>query len=320
MLQALERTLLAMVGLRESGKPPHALGDLHRFGRLVWHPTIEAVESRSPLITFAGRLKPRCASIDVEMVPACLKRGAGRMPDNRTNSSQGDRHGIAWIVTLVCLAGVVILGLVAIVNHEPAREVLTLLLPVIGTWVGTILAFYFGTANFEAASRSALAIATQLTPSERLRSQPVSNKMIQRPAMFAVLGPPENVKLAKTLDDLAQQGKGERVPVLDANDHPLYVVHRSAIDRFIVEKARSTSNADLNTLTLRDMLSDDRIGPALKVSFGTVRQDSTLADAKSVMDALGPACQDVFVTKEGTKTEPVLGWITNNIIDDYAKV
>ena len=36
-----------------------------------------------------------------------------------------------------------------------AKYVLGVLLPVIGAWVGTVLAFYFGQVNFEAASRSA---------------------------------------------------------------------------------------------------------------------------------------------------------------------
>jgi hypothetical protein len=31
-------------------------------------------------------------------------------------------------------------------------------------------------------------------------------------------------------------------------------------------------------------------------------------------------CQDVFVTKAGTRNEPILGWITNAIIEDNAKV
>jgi hypothetical protein len=51
----------------------------------------------------------------------------------------------------------------------------------------------------------------------------------------------------------------------------------------------------------------------------TVKEDATLADAKDAMDH-AQDCQDVFVTKAGTKDEEVLGWITNNIIQDNAKV
>jgi hypothetical protein len=33
-----------------------------------------------------------------------------------------------------------------------------------------------------------------------------------------------------------------------------------------------------------------------------------------------PKCQDVFVTKNGSKDDPVVGWITNTIIQEAGKL
>ncbi|PYJ66774.1 MAG: hypothetical protein DME76_16260, partial [Verrucomicrobia bacterium] len=51
---------------------------------------------------------------------------------------------------------------------DTAKYVLDVLLPVIGAWVGTVLAFYFGQVNFEAASKSAANLVRQLSPREKL--------------------------------------------------------------------------------------------------------------------------------------------------------
>jgi hypothetical protein len=48
-------------------------------------------------------------------------------------------------------------------------------------------------------------------------------------------------------------------------------------------------------------------------------QDATLADAMDVMNKI-PDCQDIFFTTTGAPDEPTLGWITNIIIQENAKV
>ena len=63
-----------------------------------------------------------------------------------------------------------------------SKYVFGVLLPVIGTWIGTVLAFYFGQVNFEAASRSA-AIVRQLSPREKLQAEPVRLFQMQRSPM-----------------------------------------------------------------------------------------------------------------------------------------
>jgi hypothetical protein len=59
-----------------------------------------------------------------------------------------------------------------------------------------------------------------------------------------------------------------------------------------------------------------------------VAQDATLARAKAIMDNLSDkmdkklkaGCYDIFVTQTGDDKGSVIGWITNDIINDNAKV
>jgi hypothetical protein len=112
------------------------------------------------------------------------------------------------------------------------------------------------------------------------------------------------------------------------------VLHRSIIERFITKQALPADDAakakldaaQIANLTLADLMNDKELGPVVLGSFALVKSDATLADAKNAMDnvsaALGSAgnCYDVFVTDNGKADEAVLGWITNDIINENAKV
>lgn len=79
--------------------------------------------------------------------------------------------------------------------------------------------------------------------------------------------------------------------------------------------------SDTENLKLSDLLTctDGKIKNMLERGAGFVPEDASLLDARRVMEAV-EECQDVFVTRQGNKTEPVLGLITNNMILQYAKV
>jgi hypothetical protein len=96
------------------------------------------------------------------------------------------------------------------------------------------------------------------------------------------------------------------------------MVHRSLIDKFIVQEvAKGQKKAE--DLTLQDMLDDDKYKDVLTGSFKTLPETSNLAQAKSLMDQI-KICSDVFATEDGTVTKKVLGWVTNVIVGEQAKV
>ena len=197
-------------------------------------------------------------------------------------------------------------------------QVLTTVLPLIGTWVGTVMAYYFSRENFEAASHSAAELVKQLTPQEKLRSTPARDKMIPRQNMFAKILPADEGKLLNDiLNELDKSKKGNRVPILSDKGCALYVVHRSIVDRYIATQARS--GVSVLTLTLKNLLEDAGIKDFLKYSFALVAENVSLADAKQAMESR-QNCQDIFVTANAREDEDVKGWVTNIIIQENSKV
>ena len=58
---------------------------------------------------------------------------------------------------------------------------------------------------------------------------------------------------------------------------------------------------------------------AIAESFGTVKETSTLAEAKDYIDRIA-LCLDVYVTETGEPNTKVLGWITNVIVTQKSMV
>jgi hypothetical protein len=247
--------------------------------------------------------------------------GSSRMNDIQPQPPQPPGPVRDWIAISITAGSILLLLLLAItaivINKDP-KDVLTILLPVIGTWVGTVLAFYFGKENLDAATRSVATMA-RLTASDKLKQILATDKMITKDRMFFKRTPESSIKLLETLDELEQQKKGDRIPVLDPQDRPVYVVHRSTIDQYLTTQARQPTPPDLKILTLQDLLSDSKLKDKLENSFITLNENATLQDVKAAMDA-APDAQDAFLTRNGKSNEPILGWITNNIIADNSRV
>ena len=76
------------------------------------------------------------------------------------NGTEDPRTKLAFLVTLFSIITVGIISLTILVGSvfgadlEGAQLVLTGILPLLGTWVGTILAYYFSKDNFETAAAS----------------------------------------------------------------------------------------------------------------------------------------------------------------------
>jgi hypothetical protein len=77
------------------------------------------------------------------------------------------RSTLAYVVLSISIVGIVVLaGLTISRDAQEAKNVFNVVLPVFASWVGTILAFYFGRENFESANREVRSIFAQLTPQQ----------------------------------------------------------------------------------------------------------------------------------------------------------
>jgi hypothetical protein len=262
--------------------------------------------------------------------------------DNKSEADSKFRITLANTVTTWALVAILaIAGLIIVVaginairapNPEKTRDffdigkyVLGVLLPVIGAWVGTVLAFYFGKENFEAASRSAANLVRQLSPREKLQAESAGHAMMKigDVTTFKIsAGKTEaDIKIIDLINEGFEKDKSRprnRLPILDAEGRGKYVLHRSTVDAFVAAK-KYPPTATEETLTLKDLLEDPKLKDYIVNSFMALSGDATLADAKDLFDK-NPQCLDLLVTQDGTKNGTVLGWITNVMVLNAATI
>jgi hypothetical protein len=261
--------------------------------------------------------------------------------DEKSEPDSKFRIALAKTVTTWALVAILaIVGLIIIVAginairapkeqigqfFDIAKYVLGVLLPVIGAWVGTVLAFYFGQVNFEAASRSAQNLVRQLSPREKLQAEPAGHAMLKIGDAVTFTIPADkseaNITIRQLIDEGFEKDKSrprQRLPVLDAQGRGKYVLHRSTIDAFVAPK-KHPPDVDESTLTLKDLLEDPKLKDYIVNSFMSLPEDATLADAKDLFDK-NPQCLDILVTKDGTKNGIVVGWITNVMVLNAATI
>jgi hypothetical protein len=208
---------------------------------------------------------------------------------------------------------------------DMAKYVLGVLLPVIGAWVGTVLAFYFGQVNFEAASKSAANLVRQLSPREKLQAEAADRAMMKINDVTSFKIPSDKTEADITIRELIDSGfekdksrPRQRLPILDAEGRGKYVLHRSIIDAFVAPK-KHPPDVDESTLSLKDLLEDPKLKDYIVNSYLPLSPNATLADAKDLLDK-NPQCLDILVTQDGTKNGVVAGWITNVMVLNAATI
>jgi hypothetical protein len=103
------------------------------------------------------------------------------------------------------------------------------------------------------------------------------------------------------------------LPVLNEKAHLVYLIPTGELDRFLAQKAsiRTMAAPQLHGLKLVDLLNES---PALclffQSNFVTVSREASLAEAHKGMQEM-PNCLDAFITEDGTKASPLVGWVTN---------
>ncbi|MDX2001238.1 MAG: hypothetical protein SFW35_02330 [Chitinophagales bacterium] len=221
-------------------------------------------------------------------------------------------------------------------NH--IKDLFGLLLPLLGTWMGTVLAYYFSKENFESANKNTNSLVQKvLSQDEKMQEIKVTDVMLT-PNNFAYhkadgIDGFKNLALLPLIKTM-QTLQTERLPILDKSSSKfVFLVYRSTIERFIIGHnsgeikingvAEGTKKA-IEELTIGDMFNSDyhlfqEIISITDAGKFYLPDTAKLYEAKQMMldNAL---CQDVFITKSGNKEEQVLGWITNEIIVEKAEL
>lgn len=94
-----------------------------------------------------------------------------------------------------------------------------------------------------------------------------------------------------------------RIPVLYHGGAVSCIIHQSLLYKFIVESGTQTA-------TLQDFLGFADMEKQVSESLAFVKITDTIQEAKKAMEET-PTCQDVLVTENADRKEPILGWLTN---------
>jgi hypothetical protein len=223
------------------------------------------------------------------------------------------RKWLAAGIVGASIVGIVLISTIAIAaagndRAETSRLVFSAVLPLLGTWVGTVLAFYFARENFEAATESTIALAGLET------ATPVTRVMIRESDVVAYdLGTGERVEdvpLGAVRDKMRELvPPSRRLPIRDASGAVLYVIHDSTLTAYAESQGQTTTTLDK---TLGDLLSQPGFRELVE-AIGFVSEKATVADARAVMASI-KNCNDVFVTSSGKRNERAIGWLTNTLL------
>ncbi|MGY4101253.1 hypothetical protein ACW2Q0_17110 [Nocardia sp. R16R-3T] len=217
----------------------------------------------------------------------------------------------AWLVGL-SLAAITAISVLVVTMAEPGEKgsasqlVFSSVLPLFGTWVGTVLAFYFARENLEAATQSTLRLSGGYK-----KDDSVSDVMIRRAQMIVRAATSGEQIGAITVESIATiitvTGK-KRVPILDDKGSVKFVIHQSLLDSY----ARTVTPETYAQASLDDLLASPE-NKILAKAIGFVSITATLGEARDQMQRVN-GCNDIFVTSSGDPAEPVLGWLTNNLL------
>ncbi len=222
-----------------------------------------------------------------------------------------DRLQIATYVITGVLLVIFLLDFLAIaVGNANINQMLNTQFPVLATWMGTVLAFYFSRENFESANKNVREMV-ELTTREKLQKHQVADVMIPYDLiMNPIVLDKDNTPDTVTIQDMYTCVPNEITRMfIVTKDHVLtHLLHRSILNRFIAAYAMDDKQGDPKQETLATLEKDYPPIKARAQAF--VAETATLAEAKDAMDRI-QGCQDVIITKTGLPTEPVLGWLSN---------
>lgn len=218
------------------------------------------------------------------------------------------RNRIALWILAASAAAITLLGIVAVVvKPDQAQVIFNTTLPVFSSWVGTVLAFYFGRENFESANSQVRQIINKLSPEERA-SEPIGGIMRKLDVTTHVKLPDPLGEAQVPLKDLRDKLVGDisRLPIVNPDSAPKYMIHGSTIDRYLATGGKETD-------TLATFIAEcGKTGTQFGTDHGFVLASAkdTIQAAKDKLDRQ-TSCQDIFITTDGKPDQPLIGWVSN---------
>ena len=238
------------------------------------------------------------------------------MSNQNNKAPEKSRTWLAVGILGFAALAITVLAIVSIIiQPNETMTIFNIVLPVMASWVGTILAFYFGRENFESANKSVTDIIDKLSPEQRGQS---TVKSIMRPLFDMVyLSIPKgksekDIKLSQVRSLISETIT--RLPIIDWDKKPKYIIHSSIIDNYLSIGGKEDDSLEkfLEEYKKKKMF----FGADANRGFIIVSEDTSLGSAKQSLQNR-PSCQDIYITKGGTTKEKLTGWISNIRMERY---
>ncbi|MDQ7249693.1 hypothetical protein [Dongia sedimenti] len=242
-----------------------------------------------------------------------------------------------WVVigsflTIFALVGA-ILGIARLPDNKDAADAadktFNVILPVLASWVGTVLAFYFSSQSQEATSSSLNQAISQAGTKPPGSTTTVSEKMIATGSIKELINLGVTPVKEISLESLKQRFDGTLVDGKPKSDGQAtastpsrlifvdkdifrYVLHASTLNKYYVDKkiVPGVPPVDGQAQTFADLLQDPEYLKLISKLVVFVPATATLTEAKAALEAISGA-QDIIVTGTGNFSGPMLGWLTN---------
>jgi hypothetical protein len=219
------------------------------------------------------------------------------MEENETNNR------IAKMILVVSFLIIILMLIYWVYCSSDPEKLFVIILPLISTWVGTILAFYFGKANFEAATKSYNQVIDRLTP-DILDDILVKQVMIDKFTMVSIdINNPLITKFnLQGLRDFLESINKSRLPILEAGKVKC-IIHKSTLSNEMLKAAPAVPAATLDAFI--------KANPTV-IEFDTINEDKKVEDARKIMSEKN--YKDLFVADANNV---LTGWLTDTQIIRY---
>jgi CBS domain-containing protein len=220
---------------------------------------------------------------------------------NKIMEPENKRDKIAIIILLSSFISIVGISICYGMCNDDWEKIFNSLLPLISTWIGTVLVFYFGKENFEAASKRYEKMIDKLTP-EILDDILVKQVMIDKATMLTLTTEDEKIKNfdAKILRDFLDSINKSRLPIIDKEGKIKCIIHKSVFSDEILKPSPAK--------TLDEFIKNNPI----VILFELINENKKIEDAQKIMKDKNH--KDLFVIND--KNE-IVGWLTDTQIIRY---
>lgn len=231
------------------------------------------------------------------------------MENYNTKTDYIRRHRIAFSILLFSTFAITILAITIISNDETkAISIFNSVFPVLASWVGTVLAFYFGRENFESANKQVRELVNKVKTDKGQKSAIEIMRQLSESIYMKISSNMLNDTIK--ISDLQTyfSNSVSRLPIISSENEPLLIVHESRIISYITS---FNGSKDDTLIKFLEVMGNEGYFFDFNRGFIILDITNTIHDAKLKLELI-PSCKDIFITKNGSKNEPVLGWISDS--------